>query len=96
MDPKAADKLLDLLSTDTEFRRLFKQDPNAALVRVGAASAVPPSGAAPACMQVNSIAPKEEIAKARAELKSHLTSTAGYTTPHCFEAGKVQATLKKK
>jgi putative modified peptide len=47
-------------------------------------------------MQVSSIAPKEEIAKARAELKSHLTSTAGYTTPHCFEAGKVQTALKKK
>lgn len=35
LDPKVADKLLDLLSTDNEFRRLFKQDPQAALAKVG-------------------------------------------------------------
>lgn len=35
LDPKVADKLLDLLSTDNEFRRLFKKDPQAALAQVG-------------------------------------------------------------
>ena len=35
LDPKVADKLLDLLSTDNEFRRLFKKDPQAALVKAG-------------------------------------------------------------
>jgi len=35
LDPKVADKLLDLLSTDNEFRRLFKKDPEAALLKVG-------------------------------------------------------------
>ena len=35
LDPKVADKLLDLLSTDNEFRRLFKKDPLAALINVG-------------------------------------------------------------
>lgn len=35
LDPKIADKLLDLLSTDNEFRRLFKKDPYAALTKVG-------------------------------------------------------------
>jgi putative modified peptide len=35
LDPKVADKLLDLLSTDNEFRRLFKKDPQAALAKVG-------------------------------------------------------------
>lgn len=35
LDPKIADKLLDLLSTDNEFRRLFKKDPGAALAKVG-------------------------------------------------------------
>lgn len=35
LDPKVADKLLDLLSTDNEFRRLFKKDPLAALAKVG-------------------------------------------------------------
>ena len=35
LDPKVADKLLDKLSTDNEFRRLFKKDPAAALAKVG-------------------------------------------------------------
>lgn len=35
LDPKVADKLLDLLSTDNEFRRLFKKDPQSALAKVG-------------------------------------------------------------
>ena len=35
LDPKVADRLLDLLSTDNEFRRLFKKDPQAALVKAG-------------------------------------------------------------
>lgn len=35
LDPKVADKLLDLLSTDNEFRRLFKKDPLAALSKAG-------------------------------------------------------------
>lgn len=35
LDPKVADKLLDLLSTDNAFRRLFKKDPQAALAQVG-------------------------------------------------------------
>lgn len=35
LDPKVADRLLDLLSTDNAFRRLFKKDPQAALAQVG-------------------------------------------------------------
>ncbi|MBW3549912.1 MAG: NHLP-related RiPP peptide [Proteobacteria bacterium] len=35
LDPEVADKLLDLLSTDNSFRRLFKKDPQAALAKVG-------------------------------------------------------------
>ena len=49
LDPKVADRLLDLLSTDNEFRRLFKKDPQAALVKAGwkppKASAAAPVGA---------------------------------------------------
>lgn len=44
LDPKVADRLLDLLSTDNEFRRLFKKDPHAALVKAGWK---PPSAAKP-------------------------------------------------
>lgn len=35
LDAKVADKLLDLLSTDNAFRRLFKKDPLGALVQAG-------------------------------------------------------------
>jgi len=72
LDPKVADKLLDKLGTDNEFRRLFKADPAAALVKVGH-----PKDAAAltgGCCQIDSIAPKAQIVKARDELKTMLTA----------------------
>lgn len=80
LDPKVADKLLDLLGTDNEFRRLFKKDPGAALVKAG--HKVPKGDAAAAAnlqklhqqLQVDRIAPKAAVQKARAEIKSSLTS----------------------
>jgi putative modified peptide len=94
LDPKVADRLLDLLSTDNEFRRLFKKDPHAALVKAGWK---PPKAEAPTlakarkgppftppgpppvappvmCLQVDRIAPKEQIIRAREELRAVLTS----------------------
>lgn len=100
LDPKTADKLLDLLGTDNAFRRLFKKDPQAALAKVGhqpskeAIAALrkgppftppgPPSVVPPiaGCMQVQRIAPKADIIKARADLKTMLTSGLAYTTPN--------------
>ncbi|HWS27284.1 MAG TPA: NHLP-related RiPP peptide, partial [Xanthomonadales bacterium] len=35
LDPKVTKKLLDKLSTDNEFRTLFKKDAGAALAKVG-------------------------------------------------------------
>lgn len=35
LSPKVADRLLDLLSTDNEFRRLIKKDPQAAFIQAG-------------------------------------------------------------
>lgn len=35
LSPKVADKLLDLLSTDNEFRRLIKKDPQTAFIQAG-------------------------------------------------------------
>ena len=72
LDPKVADKLLDKLGTDNDFRRLFKKDPAAALVKVGH----PKDAAAMAggCCQVKSIAPKAEIQRSRDELKTMLTA----------------------
>ena len=79
LDPKVANKLLDKLGTDNEFRRLFKKDPKAALVKVG--YKVPKGDAAAeaglaqisGCMQVQRIAPKADIVKARESLHAYLT-----------------------
>ncbi len=35
LSPKVADRLLELLSTDNEFRRLIKKDPEAAFIQAG-------------------------------------------------------------
>ena len=83
LDPKVADKLLDKLSTDNEFRRLFKKDPKAALIQAGYKL---PKGDAEAaarfeqlcgCVQVQNIAPKADIIKAREELSGMLTASLG-------------------
>jgi len=97
LDPKVADKLLDLLSSNNEFRRLFKRDPNAALTKAGhlgpavASPGLPPGN----CYSVQYIAPKREIAAVREQLKAYLVSTIAPTNPHCFEAGKVATVLKR-
>lgn len=93
LDAKIADKLLDLLSTDNEFRRLFKKDPLSALTKVGykapkeglagaASKGVGAQGALHACCRVQRIAPKADIIKARSEIKSMLTEGLAYTTPN--------------
>ena len=91
LDPKVADKLLDLLSTDNEFRRLFKKDPQAAVSRLGH----DPSTSM-VCASVKTIAPKREFATIREELKTHLVTQGVFTVPHCFEAGKVALNLRRK
>ncbi len=83
LDPKVAGKLLDKLSTDNEFRRLFKKDPKAALIQAGHKL---PKGDAEAaarfeqlcgCAQVQNIAPKADIANAREELSGMLMAGLG-------------------
>lgn len=105
LDPKVADKLLDLLSSDNAFRRLFKKDPQAALAQVGhpeakaAVAALKKGGTAPAlttasCCQLTSIAPKATIIRARAELKSMLTSGLAQNPPQ-LDAGSTGRSLRK-
>ena len=102
LDPKVADRLLDLLSTDNEFRRLFKKDPAAALAKAGhRGPPFTPPGPPPArppmnCTTVKHIAPKAEIMAAREAIKEYLTSSVSLTNPHCFEAGKINASLRRK
>jgi putative modified peptide len=106
LDPKVADKLLDLLSTDNEFRRLFKKDPQAALAKVGhpeAKAAVAALRKGPAaviplttasCCQVQRIAPKADIIKARTELRTMLTSSLAQTPP-ALEASNLARRVRK-
>lgn len=94
LDPKVANKLLDLLSSDNAFRRVFKKDPATALSQVGYKA---DQGASLACMSVTYIAPKAEIAAAREQLVSYLTSAGSQTVVFKFEAGQVSAsTLRRK
>ena len=93
LDPKVVKKLLDLLSTDNEFRRLFKKDAHAALVKAGwkpPASAALKMTAVPAdyaamsggnCLQLAStarIAPKEKIIRERAKLETSLNAIQNF------------------
>ena len=94
MDPAVVDKLLDRLSSDDEYRELFAKDPRAALEEVGHKA---PSADAMACARTETLASKEEIAKARKLLADHLTDQAAMamTVIFNFEAGRIRTKLSK-
>lgn len=106
LDPKTADKLLDLLGSDNEFRRLFKKDATAALAKVGYAPAKQmlatrgqqgEGAPEPELMKIGRIAPKAEIEAARTQLKGYLESPFTFNRcDDCFEAGNTAATLRRK
>ncbi|GAA5002794.1 putative modified peptide [Pseudoluteimonas lycopersici] len=77
LDPKVADKLLDKLGTDNDFRRLFKKDPAAALVKAGHSKDA--AALVGGCCQIDGIAPKAQIQKSRDELKTMLTAGLSMT-----------------
>jgi len=91
LDPKIADRLLDLLGDSDKFRELFEQDPAAALEMIGyvapaqtiALSTGPSAGASIAdCMQVKELASKEAIRNARKALRTMLLSGLSQITPN--------------
>lgn len=88
LDPKIADRLLDLLSENNDFRRLFKKDPRAAFIKAGMHPVRDAStlDAIAACCQVERIAPKATIIKSREALKQFLTAGLGMT-PVQLDAG---------
>jgi putative modified peptide len=94
LEPKVVKKLLDLLSTDNEFRRLFKKDANAALIKAGYKPPAAISGRAMAsaaavvslgsCLQMAStasIAPKAKIIRERAKLETTLNAIQHFVCP---------------
>lgn len=93
LEPKVAKKLLDLLSTDNEYRRLFKKDAHAALVKAGwKAPAGCESTAATSggeCMQLKPgerIAPKAKIIRERAKLEEGVPPPFQFDCPAAFKA----------
>jgi len=90
LDPKVARKLLDLLSTDNEFRRLFKKDAHAALLKAGYKPPTAPHGAATtmasagACLQMagsGRIATKSQVIRDRQKLEQVLSVPFGFMCP---------------
>lgn len=88
LDAKVAKKLLDKLSTDNAFRRLFKKDAGAALATLG----YKPDSAftsASGCMQLqatDSIAPKAKIARDRVKLEESLKVPISFACAKDFSA----------
>ena len=88
LDPSVIKKLLDKLSSDNEFRRLFKKDAGAALAKVGykiGADAV----SAGTCLQLKAtdrIAPKGKIVRDRAKLEKTLNSIVNFGCSTDFSA----------
>ncbi|TXI26145.1 MAG: putative modified peptide, partial [Ottowia sp.] len=69
MDPVVVDTLLEALSNDDDFRALFVRDPRAALAKAGH---VADDQDALRCLQVTTLASKQELAEARKALRSRL------------------------
>lgn len=95
LDPKVAKRLLDLLSTDDDFRELFKQDAHAALVQAGWVPGTDDANAdltalsGGSCMQLSAdqtLASKEQIAQDRNKLETTLNAIQNFTTSTEFVA----------
>ena len=88
LDPKATKKLLDKLSTDNEFRRLFKKDTAAALAKVGHKVEAGATSSY-ACLQFaagDKIAPKAKIVRDRAKLEQSINSIVNFDCAKDFMA----------
>jgi putative modified peptide len=95
LEPAVAKKLLDLLSTDNDFRRLFRKDAHAALVKAGYQA---PPGTDPSraprvsgghCLQLKPgerLAPKAKIVRDRAKLESMTTRVMQFIGARSFKA----------
>ncbi|MCC8914806.1 NHLP-related RiPP peptide [Xanthomonas campestris pv. coriandri] len=100
-DASIADRLLELLSNDDEFRDCFQDNPAQALAQLGVAGAnandgVPSAGEPYYCMTTSQLASKEDIALARAELQSYLTEKTNHTVIFAFESESIRSTLLRR
>lgn len=86
LQPHVVNKLLDLLSTDDDFRDQFQRDAHGALAQVG----YQPSSdeaAASGCMQLQSgaqLASKQQIARDRTKIEKSLAMIQNFTNATLF------------
>lgn len=80
LPPHIADKLLDRLSSDDDFRAYFQKDGLAALAFLGyhEPAGTPNEDSALACMRCDSMPDKKEFTKSRDAYRKQLTSKLGY------------------
>lgn len=83
LSPADAEKLLDLLCSDDDFRQSFSLDPASAMARISPEA----SAACETCEFAGQLATKEEFQDARQRLLEHLAATAAFFVPYCFMAG---------
>lgn len=81
LDPQTADRLLELLSTDDGFRELFMREPREALKQVGFVNHSDLASPHFCFLSIRQLASKREIAAARTEIRTMLTSGLGQTPP---------------
>jgi putative modified peptide len=106
LDAAIADRLLDLLGTDDLFRERFQRDPLGTLRAIGYESPTP--GQMTACglasstqpepfaeCKIQMLASKEDIAKARSEIRAMLTHGLAHTAPQ-LDATLVRSRLVRK
>ncbi|GAB3387087.1 NHLP-related RiPP peptide [Lysobacter fragariae] len=80
IDPQVADRLLDRLASDDDFRALFMRSPGQALAQVGFVNATD-SPSPEGCFWGIELASKQEIARAREEIRYMLTQGLSQTSP---------------
>jgi putative modified peptide len=78
LPPHIADKLLDRLSSDDDFRTYFQKDARGALSFLGydEPAGTPSNDSALACMRCDSMPDKKAFAQSRADYHKQLTSHA--------------------
>lgn len=87
LDPGVTTRLLNLLSTDDKFRRLFERDTAEALAQVG--YMVEPGAAPISCLYFKpgeKLASKEKIMRDRAKLETSLNSVVNFVCAKDFRA----------
>lgn len=84
LTPQQVDALLDKLSTDDAFRKLFTTDLQAAFDQLPGKPQVPPNLPPRCCLLPQELASKQKIADTRQDIASKLTGQGSHI-PHLLE-----------